>query len=100
VATALATHCVAEGLGHAARGGARAGRLGHRTGYIARERYERVTVAEAMPASGDRPGYCIRKFCRLGCRAQRAEAGLMEISLKRAYSSAEGDEEPVRWWSA
>lgn len=49
----------------------------------------RRPVAKPGPqgSGGDRPGCCLREFCDLGCRADRAKARLMEIRVRRAFPS-------------
>jgi hypothetical protein len=63
------------------------------------EWYERVTVHDVVPVVVSQPERCLREFCCLGCDEQ-IEAGLMEISLRHACSSLEGEEEPGTSWSA
>ena len=56
-------------------------RLGHRAGDVAGQRRQRVAVRQAAPVDADQPRYCLREFRRLGCYAQRAGTGLVEISV-------------------
>ena len=59
-------------------------RLGHGAGDVAGERRQRVAVRQAAPVDADQPGYCLREFRGLGCCAQRAGIGLVEISVGHA----------------
>jgi hypothetical protein len=59
-------------------------RLGHRAGDIAGERRQRVTVGKAVPVGADQPGCRPHELRGLGCRAQRAELGLLKIILRHA----------------
>jgi hypothetical protein len=55
-------------------------RLGHGSG----KRRQRVAIGQAAPADADQPCYCLREFRGLGCCAQRAEIGLVKISVGHA----------------
>ena len=70
-------------------------RLGHRSGDVAGERRQRVAVRQAAPVDADQPGDCLREFRSLGCCAQRAGIGLVEISFGMLFLR-DGAEEPGR----
>jgi hypothetical protein len=59
-------------------------RLGHGAGEVAGERCQRVAVRQAATVDVDQPGCCLREFRGLGCCAQRAWIGLVEISVGHA----------------